>query len=118
MKRILLVTIANWGGPAIERLNRLHDQFEPVGISYDGNSGGLRMLQTRDGRIWIGSWEDGLLLCPLYRHKRWRLGRNDGRSELLQPTESVLRKRISNASSSLSSRPRETSQAQASDSTS
>ena len=63
-------TITNWGGPAIERLNRLHDQFEPVGISYDGNSGGLRMLQTRDGRIWIGSWEDGLLLCPLYRHKR------------------------------------------------
>ena len=55
-------TITNWGGPAIERLNRLHDQFEPVGISYDGNSGGLRMLQTRDGRIWIGSWEDGLLL--------------------------------------------------------
>ncbi len=55
-------TITNWGAPAIERLNRLHDQFEPVGISYDGNSGGLRMLQTRDGRIWIGSWEDGLLL--------------------------------------------------------
>ena len=55
-------TITNWGGPAIERLNRLHDQFESVGISYDGNSGGLRMLQTRDGRIWIGSWEDGLLL--------------------------------------------------------
>ena len=55
-------TITNWGDPAIERLNRLHDQFEPVGISYDGNSGGLRMLQTRDGRIWIGSWEDGLLL--------------------------------------------------------
>ena len=55
-------TITNWGGPAIQRLNRLHDRFEPVGTSYGGDCGGLRMLQTRDGRIWIGSWEEGLLL--------------------------------------------------------
>ena len=55
-------TITNWGGPTIQRLNRLHDRFEPVHIAYDGNSGGLRILQTRDGRIWIGTWEDGLLL--------------------------------------------------------
>lgn len=55
-------TITNWGGPAIRRLNRLHDKFEPANISYKGNVGGLRMLQTHDGRIWIGSWEDGLLL--------------------------------------------------------
>ena len=55
-------TITNWGAPAIQRLNRLHDRFEPVRVSYEGNSGGLRMLQTRDGRIWIGTWEDGLLL--------------------------------------------------------
>lgn len=41
-------TITNWGGPAIQRLNRLHDRFEPVSISYEGNSGGLRMLQTRE----------------------------------------------------------------------
>ena len=55
-------TITNWGGPAIQRLNRLHDKFEPVNINYTGNAGGLRMLQTRDGRIWVGTWEDGLLL--------------------------------------------------------
>ncbi len=65
-------TITNWGSPAILRLNRLHDQFEPVSISYDGQPaspsgvpkdyGGLRMLQTRDGQIWVGTWEDGLLL--------------------------------------------------------
>lgn len=55
-------TITNWGGPAIRRLNRLHNRFEPVNIVYEGNAGGLRMLQTHDGRIWIGSWEDGLLL--------------------------------------------------------
>lgn len=69
-------TITNWGTPAIERLNRLHDRFEPVMTKYDGNSGGLRMLQTRDGRIWIGTWEDGLLLMH-----------GDGRLEqVLNPT--------------------------------
>ena len=69
-------TLTNWGGPAIQRLNRLHDRFEPVGISYEGNSGGLRMLQTRDGRIWIGTWENGLLLMH-----------GDGRLEqVLNPT--------------------------------
>ena len=55
-------TITNWGAPAILRLNRLHDRFEPVDINYNGYYGGLRMLQTRDGQIWIGSWEEGLLL--------------------------------------------------------
>lgn len=69
-------TLTNWGGPAIQRLNRLHDRFEPVSISYEGNSGGLRMLQTRDGRIWIGTWENGLLLMH-----------GDGRLEqVLNPT--------------------------------
>lgn len=55
-------TITNWGKPAILRLNRLHDRFEPVNIDYNGHYGGLQMLQTRDGQIWVGSWEDGLLL--------------------------------------------------------
>ncbi len=55
-------TITNWGSPVVQRLNRLHDRFEPVALTYDGDYGGLRMLQTRDGRIWIGSWEQGLLL--------------------------------------------------------
>ena len=55
-------TITNWGSPAVQRLNRLHDRFEPVSLTYDGNYSGLKMLQTRDGRVWIGSWEEGLLL--------------------------------------------------------
>ena len=55
-------TITNWGSPVVQRLNRLHDRFEPVALTYNGDYGGLRMLQTRDGRIWIGSWEQGLLL--------------------------------------------------------
>jgi signal transduction histidine kinase/DNA-binding response OmpR family regulator/streptogramin lyase len=44
---------------AISRLNRLHNRFEPI-----ANSGQYRafcMLQTHDGRMWLGSWEQGLL---------------------------------------------------------
>ena len=55
-------TITNWGGPAIQRLNRLHDRFEPVTVKYDGVYNGLRLFQTKDGQIWIGTWEEGLLL--------------------------------------------------------
>ncbi|MCR5365850.1 MAG: response regulator [Prevotella sp.] len=55
-------TITNWGGPFVQRLNRLHDRFEVVNLKYDQYYGGLQMLQTRDGRIWLGTWENGLLL--------------------------------------------------------
>jgi len=55
-------TITNWGGPYVQRLNRLHDRFEPVKLNYNGYYGGLRMLETSDGRIWLGTWEEGLLL--------------------------------------------------------
>ena len=55
-------TITNWGAPTVQKLNRLHDRFEAVDLSYNGNYNALRMLQTRDGRIWIGTWEQGLLL--------------------------------------------------------
>ena len=96
IRQVLLLTISIWlltlpsqgkddyryrnitmnDGLTIQRLNRLHDRFEPVSISYEGNSGGLRMLQTRDGRIWIGTWENGLLLMH-----------GDGRLEqVLNPT--------------------------------
>ncbi len=55
-------TITNWGGPFVQRLNRLHDRFEAVDLAFDNYYGGLQMLQTRDGRIWLGTWENGLLL--------------------------------------------------------
>ena len=54
--------VTNWGKVSLYRLNRLHRGFEPIRLTYDGNTGSLRMLQTRDGRLWLGSWEDGLLL--------------------------------------------------------
>ena len=55
-------TITSWGTPFVQRLNRLHDRFEPVALAYSRNYNGLRMLQTRDGRMWLGTWEEGLLL--------------------------------------------------------
>ena len=55
-------TVTNWGEPVIQKLNRLHNQFEPVNLSFNGVPTSLRMLQTRDGRYWLGTWEYGLLL--------------------------------------------------------
>lgn len=60
-------TVTNWGETVMQRLNRLHDRFEPVSLTIGGeklqaNYGALRMLQTKDGRIWLGTWEKGLLL--------------------------------------------------------
>ncbi len=54
-------TVTNGSIHPVSRLNRLHDKFEPVAFSYTGNYGALRMLQTRDGRLWLGSWDEGLL---------------------------------------------------------
>ena len=54
-------TVTNWGFPVVQRLNRLHNKFEPLNVDYGENYNSLRMLQTKDGRIWLGSWESGLL---------------------------------------------------------
>ena len=55
-------TVTNWGRPVVQRLNRLHHRFEPVSLSYGGDYNALCMLQTRDGKMWLGTWECGLLL--------------------------------------------------------
>ena len=59
-------TVTNWGAPVIQRLNRLHNEFEAVNLSSpllpSLNYNALRMLQTRDGRMWLGTWENGLML--------------------------------------------------------
>ena len=54
-------TVTNWGMPVVQKLNRLHNQFEPVNLSFKGVPTSLRMLQTRDGQYWLGTWEYGLL---------------------------------------------------------
>ena len=55
-------TVTNWSSQAVCRLNRLHDKFEPVNLSFDSHYGSLCMLQTHDGQLWLGTWENGLLL--------------------------------------------------------
>ena len=54
--------VTNWATPSVYRLNRLHNQFEPVSLSFPSMYNSLRMLQTKDGRMWLGTWEQGLLL--------------------------------------------------------
>ncbi len=54
--------VTNWATPSVYRLNRLHNRFEPVSLSFPSMYISLRMLQTKDGRMWLGSWEQGLLL--------------------------------------------------------
>lgn len=54
--------VTNWGEPAVMRLNRLHDKFESAGLTYeDSQFNAMRMLQTKDGRLWLGTWEKGLM---------------------------------------------------------
>ena len=68
--------VTKWGKHAVQKLNRQRDSFEPVALGYPGNYGALCMLQTKDGRLWLGSWEQGLLLFH-----------DDGRLEqVLSPT--------------------------------
>jgi len=54
-------TVSKWGAAPVCRLNRLHDKFDPVALSGVENCHSLCMLQTSDGRLWLGSWEHGLL---------------------------------------------------------
>ena len=54
-------TVTNWGTPVVHRLNRLHNRFEAVNLDFTDNYNSLRMLQTKDGRLWLGTWESGLL---------------------------------------------------------
>ena len=58
-------TVTNWGSPVIQRFNSLHNEFEPINISTPSSSlnySALRMLQTHDGHIWLGTWDNGLML--------------------------------------------------------
>ena len=54
-------TVTNQGYPVVYRLNRLHNRFEPLKLDFPDNYNSLRMLQTKDGRLWLGTWESGLL---------------------------------------------------------
>lgn len=72
--------LTNRKTPVVQRLNRLHDTFEAVTLQTSLDARGLALLQTRDGRMWIGSWNDGLFLLH-----------DDGRAEqVLSPAESKV----------------------------
>ncbi len=69
--------VSNWSHHPVQRLNRLSDRFEPVRLSSETDARSLRMLQTNDGKLWLGTWEHGLM----------RLN-DDGRMEnVLSPAE-------------------------------
>ena len=55
-------SITNWGSKPVQRLNKIRDQFEPVNLKFDGSGfHSLCMMQAKDGTLWLGSWEEGLL---------------------------------------------------------
>ena len=69
--------VTNWAANSVSRLNRLHDKFEPVVFKYPEPYNSLRMLQTRDGRLWLGTWNQGLMLIH-----------SDGHLEQMLPPQS------------------------------
>ena len=56
-----LWAVTNWGQPAVSRLNRLHDRFEDAQLRSGLRFESLCMMQTSDGQLWLGTWEQGLL---------------------------------------------------------
>jgi signal transduction histidine kinase/ligand-binding sensor domain-containing protein/DNA-binding response OmpR family regulator len=55
-------TITSWGRPSICKLNKAKDEFVPVPFKSETDDyGGLKMMQGKDGRLWIGTWNNGLL---------------------------------------------------------
>lgn len=46
--------------PSLMRLNKVRDRFETVQVK-GSNYGSLAIMQTREGAIWLGTWENGLM---------------------------------------------------------
>ena len=55
-------TISNASPTPVAQLNRLHDAFEHVPLQSDVACNGLCMMEARDGRFYLGTWTQGLLL--------------------------------------------------------
>ena len=53
--------VSNYGTYVVGRLNRLHNKFERAVFDSTIPYNSLCMLQTRDGRYWLGTWEQGLV---------------------------------------------------------
>ena len=55
-------SVSNMAPQSVSKLNRLQGRFEPVSLNSSTYYNSLSMLQTRNGQLWLGSWEQGLLL--------------------------------------------------------
>ena len=69
--------LSNQAAAAVWRLNKGKDVFEQVQLQADVSYGSVAMLQTGDGRRWLGTWEHGLMLMG-----------DDGTLELMPQTAS------------------------------
>lgn len=47
--------------PSVTRLNRVHNRFEPVVFKEGQTARTVSAMQARDGTIWFGTWDDGLM---------------------------------------------------------
>lgn len=61
--------VTNWGNPAIFKLNKAENQFDPFPLTsgtgqYDASS--LVMLEDSEQNLWLGTWEDGLQKIDKY----------------------------------------------------
>lgn len=70
--------VTNWGSYGVSRLNRLHAKFERISFNSPVPYNSLCMLQTHDGRLWLGTWQNGLMLMH-----------NDGHLEQMLPEGSA-----------------------------
>jgi len=64
--------ITNWGTPAVSRLNKAVNKFEPFNITYEAggySSSSLVMLEDSEHTLWLGTWESGLQKIDRYTGK-------------------------------------------------
>ena len=56
--------LSNWGEYMLFRLNKTTDEFEPFTLyssNREFNPGGLVVIEDCEKRMWIGTWEEGVL---------------------------------------------------------
>lgn len=79
-------TLTKWAPPALCRLNKASDDFEPFPLQYKGRpieSLGLAMLEDSDQRFWIGTWESGLYeVDRVTGHVKMHLGSSRGTNHI------------------------------------
>ena len=74
-------TLTKWGPPALSRLNKASDDFEPFPLQHNGRpveALGLALYEDSEQRFWVGTWESGLYeVDRLTGHVKVHLGSSD-----------------------------------------